>query len=405
ESLRDKLPYEMDGVVLKVDSVAQQRRLGFTGKAPRWAIAYKFPARAGITQLEDVIFQVGRTGKITPVAVLTPVFIGGTTVTRATLHNADEIERLSVRFGDFVSVERGGDVIPKVIEVAHDKDHPRGKREIVFPTKCPVCATMLVRAEGEVDWRCVNTDCPARVSGELLHWGSRGVMNIEGLGDSMVAQLLGQTASADGDAADIVTEEGMPVSTREPLLHSIADLYTLTREQLLTLDRVGEKTADALLAQIAQSKSAPLARVLLGLGIRFVGERVAAVLAGHFGSLERLAAAGEAELRAVPEVGERIAASVAAFFRQPQTAALIGRLRRAGVDPEAGKQASTQASNTFAGMTVVFTGTLETMTRAAAEAVVKAQGGRVGSSVSAKTHLVVAGGKPGSKEEKARALG
>src|ERR1700761_576881 len=212
ETLRDSLPYEIDGVVIKVDWISQQRRLGFTGKAPRWAIAYKFAARAGITKLEDVLFQVGRTGKITPVAALTPIFIGGTTVTRATLHNADEIERLGVKIGDFVSVERGGDVIPKITEVVSDKDHPRGKREIVFPKCCPVCNTDLVRAEGEVDWRCINTACPARVAGELLHWASRGVMNIEGLGDAMVAQLLGQTLEPSEATTNpvISTEDSKP---------------------------------------------------------------------------------------------------------------------------------------------------------------------------------------------------
>src|SRR5271156_4884069 len=199
EPLRDTLGYEIDGVVIKVDATAQQRRLGFTGKAPRWAIAYKFAARAGTTMLEGVLFQVGRTGKVTPVAMLAPVFIGGTTVTRATLHNADEIARLGVRIGDFVQVERGGDVIPKIVEVVDDKPHPRGKQQIVFPTACPRCQTPLVREEGEVDWRCVNNSCPARVREELLHWAARGVMNIEGLGDAMVAQLLGQSAELGGE--------------------------------------------------------------------------------------------------------------------------------------------------------------------------------------------------------------
>src|SRR5277367_5154924 len=275
EPLRDTLGYEIDGVVIKVDATAQQRRLGFTGKAPRWAIAYKFAARAGTTKLEDVLFQVGRTGKLTPVAALAPVAIGGTTVTRATLHNADEIERLGVRIGDFVSVERGGDVIPKIVEVVTDKTHPRGKREIVFPELCPVCGSELQRIEGEVDWRCVNNSCPARVREELLHWAARGVMNIEGLGDAMVAQLLGQRAELAGDTEEAVTEEGAPVATRKPLIYTIGDLYRLRREQLLNLERVGEKTADALLAQIKRSKEAGLARVLLGLGIRFVGERTA----------------------------------------------------------------------------------------------------------------------------------
>jgi DNA ligase (NAD+) len=401
ESLRDSLPYEIDGVVLKVDSVAQQRRLGFTGKAPRWAIAYKFPARAGTTKLEDVLFQVGRTGKITPVAALAPVFIGGTTVTRATLHNADEIERLGVRIGDFVSVERGGDVIPKITEVVHDKDHPRGKREIVFPATCPVCNTRLVRVEGEVDWRCINTACPARVAGELLHWGSRGVMNIEGLGDSMVAQLLGQTALAGGDADEAVTEEGAPVTTREPLLHSIADLYTLTREQLLSLDRVGEKTADALLAQIARSKSAPLARVLLGLGIRFVGERTAQLLAEHFGSMDALMTATPDELEAVNEVGPRVAQAIVEFFSEKKNRELVERLRAAGLTFTAEKRVQGTA---LAGLTFVLTGTLPTLTRDEAKARIESAGGKVSGSVSKKTNYVVAGEEAGSKLDKAREL-
>ena len=286
EALRDTLPYEIDGVVLKVDSVAQQRRLGFTGKAPRWAIAYKFAARGATTRLEDVLFQVGRTGKVTPVAALAPVCIGGITVTRATLHNADEIARLGVRIGDFVAVERGGDVIPKITEVVEGKEHPRGTKEIVFPATCPVCNAALSKAEGEVDFRCINSACPARVSGELLHWASRGVMNIEGLGDAMVAQLLGYGAAGTED--EEVTETGAPITVHEPLARTVADLYTLTREQLTGLDRVGNKTADSLLAQIARSKTAPLARVLLGLGIRYVGERTGQLLAEHFGSVDAL---------------------------------------------------------------------------------------------------------------------
>src|SRR6201999_1072504 len=237
ETLRDSLPYEIDGVVIKVDWISQQRRLGFTGKAPRWAIAYKFAARAGITKLEDVLFQVGRTGKVTPVAALAPVLIGGTTVTQATLHNADEDARLNVRIGDFVSVERGGDVIPKIVEVVEDKTHPRGTKEIVFPETCPVCRSELMNVEGEVDWRCVNDSCPARVREELLHWAARGVMNIEGLGDAMVAQLLGQNVSFNGES-EAVTEEGAPITTRKPLIHTIAALYRLKREQLLGLERV-----------------------------------------------------------------------------------------------------------------------------------------------------------------------
>jgi DNA ligase (NAD+) len=399
EPLRDSLGYEIDGVVVKVDATSQQKRLGFTGKAPRWAIAYKFAARAGITKLEDVLFQVGRTGKLTPVAVLAPVSIGGTTVTRATLHNADEIERLGVRIGDFVSVERGGDVIPKIVEVVEDKTHPRGTKKIVFPKNCPVCASELQRIEGEVDWRCVNNSCPARVREELLHWAARGVMNIEGLGDAMVAQLLGQSASLSGET---VNEEGAPVTIRKPLIYTIADLYRLKKEQLLGLERVGEKTADALLAQIERSKSAGLARVLLGLGIRFVGERTAQLLAAHFGSMEELRKATADELEAVNEVGPRVAQAIVEFFAVKKNQELIDALRDVDVVMTAEKRVTT---STLEGLTFVLTGTLPNLTRELAKEKIESAGGRVSGSVSKKTSYVVAGEEAGSKLDKATSLG
>jgi DNA ligase (NAD+) len=406
DALRDGLPYEIDGVVIKVDAVAQQRRLGFTGKAPRWAIAYKFPARAAVTQLEDVIFGVGRTGKITPVAVLAPVFIGGTTVVHATLHNADEIARLGVRIGDYVSVERGGDVIPKITEVVTDKKHPRGKKEIVFPTHCPRCASELVREPGEVDLRCVNASCPARLEEELRHFASRGVMNIEGMGAVMVAQLLGHTlaetenaAADEGDAAD---EEAASEPTRAALVHSIADVYQLTKEQLLTLERVGEKTADALLAEIEASKKQPLNRVLLGLGIRHVGERTAQALAEEFGSIDALIAATEEELTAVNDIGPKVAATVREFFSNQRNLALIERLRKAGLTFTAEKKVRGTA---LAGLTFVLTGTLPTLTREAAKERIETAGGKVSGSVSKKTSYVVAGEEAGSKLANAEKLG
>jgi DNA ligase (NAD+) len=416
EGLRDTLPYEIDGVVIKVNAVAQQRRLGFTGKAPRWAIAYKFAARAGITQLEGVLFQVGRTGKVTPVAALAPIFIGGTTVTRATLHNADEIARLGVRIGDFVSVERGGDVIPKITEVVDDAKHPRGTQEIAFPTVCPVCDSELQKIEGEVDWRCVNTSCPARVREELLHWAARGVMNIEGLGDSMVAQLLGQTeAEADEvenaaisplrnrDEATIASVEMTNVEgAKEPLIHSIADLYTLTRDQLLSLDRVGEKTADALLEQIERSKKAPLARVIFGLGIRFVGERTAALLSSHCGSLDALIAATAEELEQVNEVGPRVAEAIVEFFSIPKNIEFVDALRKQKFNLTAEKKV---VGTALTGLTFVLTGTLPTLTRDEAKARIEAAGGKVSGSVSKKTSFVVAGDEAGSKLDKAVQLG
>jgi DNA ligase (NAD+) len=379
EPLRDTLGYEIDGVVIKVDATAQQRRLGFTGKAPRWAIAYKFAARAGTTKLDGVQFQVGRTGKVTPVAVLAPVFIGGTTVTRATLHNADEIARLGVRIGDFVQVERGGDVIPKIVELVDDATHPRGTQEIVFPKFCPECQSELVRAEGEVDWRCVNANCPARLREELLHFAARGVMNIEGLGDAMVTQLL--TAG---------------------YVKGMADLYHLTKEQLLKLDRVGDKSAQSLLDEIERSKSASLARVLLGLGIRFVGERTAQLLAAHFGSMDALMSATAEELEAVNEVGPRVSQAIAEFFAEARNRELIERLRSAGLTFTAEKRVTT---TTLDGLTFVLTGTLPSLTRESAKEKIESAGGRVSGSVSKKTSYLVAGEEAGSKLDKATSLG
>ena len=410
ETLRDSLGYEIDGVVIKVDTIAQQRRLGFTGKAPRWAIAYKFTARAGITRLDDVLFSVGRTGKVTPVAALAPVFIGGTTVSRATLHNSDELARLGVRIGDFVQVERGGDVIPKIVAVVPDPQnpdatHPRGTREIVFPTHCPRCNQPLVRELGEVDFRCVNASCPARLEEELRHFASRSVMNIEGLGEAMVAQLLGHTlaehtkeptVSEDADA------EAAEVPTREALVHSIADIYTLTKDQLLTLERIGEKTADNLLEQIERSKAAPLNRVLLGLGIRHVGERTAQALAEHFGNLDDIIAADIDTLTAIHDIGPKVAVTIYDFFQNELNLALVQRLKDLGLTMPAEKRVRT---STLEGLTFVLTGTLPTLTREAAKERIESAGGKVSGSVSKKTNYVVAGEEAGSKLDKAQSLG
>ncbi len=400
EAQRDALPYEIDGVVLKIDAVAQQRKLGFTGKAPRWAIAYKFAARGATTKLEAVLFQVGRTGKITPIAALTPVSIGGITVKRATLHNPDEIARLGVRIGDFVAVERGGDVIPKITEVVEDAQHPRGVQEIVFPSHCPVCASELVRTEGEVDLRCVNALCPARVREELLHWAARSVMNIEGLGEAMVTQLLGQATDAAG--AEEALEDGAPVQAGEPLIHSVADLYRLTPEQLMSIERVGAKTADALLAQIVRSKEATLARVLFGLGIRFVGERTATLLATHFGSVDALMEATQDQLEAVNEVGPRVAQAIVEFFAEEGNRALVRDLQALGFTMPAPQRA---AGGALDGKTVVLTGTFPTLSREQAKERIEAAGGKVSGSVSKKTSFVVAGEDAGSKLDKARDLG
>src|ERR1039458_2263856 len=378
EAARSALGYEIDGVVLKVDSRATQQRLGSTGRAPRWAIAYKFTARSGITQVNAITVQVGRTGKLTPVAELTPVFIGGTTVSRATLHNADFIERLGLKLGDWVRVERGGDVIPKVVEVIQDADHPLGKMPFVFPSICPECESAVVRAEGEVDFRCVNADCPAKLRESLLHFASRGVMNIEGLGEAVVQQLLDRC-----------------------LVHSVADLYSLTTDQLTGLDRFAEKSAHALIEEIDRSKEAGLARVLMGLGIRFVGERTAELLAEEFGSIEALRAASAEELERVEEVGPRISQAIQEFFAQPANRELIKSLDKAGVVMTAEKK---QRSNQLAGLTFVLTGTLPTLTRDEAKARIEAAGGKTAGSVSKKTSYVVAGEEAGSKLDKALEL-
>ncbi|MFT4114586.1 NAD-dependent DNA ligase LigA, partial [Silvibacterium sp.] len=379
EENRADLGYEIDGVVIKIDSAAIQRRLGFTGRAPRWAVAYKFTARAAISRVEDIKVQVGRTGKLTPVAWLTPVAIGGTTVSRATLHNADEIERLGLLVGDYVKVERGGDVIPKVVEVVEDAEHPRGTTKYKFPSHCPVCGSEIVKTEGEVDYRCVNADCPARLVESVLHFAARKVMNIEGLGDVLVEQL----------------------ATRG-MVKSIADLYSLSEEQLLSLERIGKKTADALLDEIAKSKQAGLSRVLFGLGIRFVGERTAQLLAEEFGSMDALMAASAEDLEHVNEVGPRVSLAIREFFDEEKNRALVERLREAGLVFTAEKR---KKSSELEGLTFVLTGTLPTLSREDAKAKIEAAGGKVSGSVSKKTHYVVAGEDAGSKLEKAQQLG
>jgi DNA ligase (NAD+) len=378
EAKRATLGYEIDGVVLKVDSHATQQRLGYTGRAPRWAIAYKFTAQSAVTQVREITVQVGRTGKLTPVAELAPIFVGGTTVSRATLHNPDFIERLGLLVGDWVKVERGGDVIPKVVEVVEDADHPRGTERFVFPSVCPECQSEVVRAEGEVDFRCVNADCPAKLRETLLHFGRREVMNIEGLGEAVVQQLL---------------DRG--------LVRGVADLYALTEEQLTGLERFAEKSARALLAEIDRSRRAGLARVLMGLGIRFVGERTAELLAEEFGSIDALMKASAEELERVEEVGPRISQAILEFFSKLANVALVESLRSAGVDMTAEKK---QRSTQLAGLTFVLTGTLPTLSRDEAKARIEAAGGKTAGSVSKKTSYVVAGEEAGSKLDKALEL-
>ena len=377
DSVRDTLPYEIDGVVVKVDRNALQDELGFTGKAPRGAIAYKFAARAGRTQIEDILVQVGRTGKLTPVAALKPVSIGGTTVTRATLHNMDEIERLGIKIGDSVEVERGGDVIPKVVKVLEDK--PRGTREFHMPERCPVCGGHVVRAEGEANHLCVNVNCPAKLRETIRHFAARGVMNIEGMGDALVNQLV--------DAG---------------LVKSVADIYDLTEDQLTNLERMGKKSAQNILREIENSKKLPLERVIYGLGIRMVGERTAQFLAEHFGSMDSLMKAGEEELQAVAEIGPRVSQSIREFFGEPKNAALVDKLRQAGLTFKGAKK---QRGTALTGKTFVLTGTLQHFTRDEAKKLIEDAGGKVSGSVSKKTDYVVAGEEAGSKLDKAKEFG
>jgi DNA ligase (NAD+) len=379
EGKRDSLPYEIDGIVVKVDRTALQDELGFTGKAPRWAIAYKYTARAGITKLEDIRVQVGRTGKLTPVAMLAPVLIGGTTVRNATLHNMDEIERLGVKIGDWVQVERGGDVIPKVAKVIEDKGRPRGHKTFHMPEHCPVCGTKVVRTEGEVDYRCVNANCPAKLLGTILHFASRGVMNIDGMGESLVTQLI---------------ERG--------LVKNVADIYAVTKKDLLSLERFADKSAQNILDEIEASKKLPLERVIYGLGIRMVGERTAQFLAEHFGSMEALEQASVEELQEVNEVGPRIADSIAEFFGNPANHKLVDRLREAGLTLKGKKK---ERGTKLAGKTFVLTGTLAHRTRDEAKKMIEDAGGKVTGSVSKKTDYVVAGTDAGSKLDKAKELG
>ncbi len=376
DTKRDTLPYETDGVVAKVDSIAQQEALGWTAKAPRWAIAFKYPARQSSTVLENIEVQVGRTGTLTPVAHLRPVTIGGVTVSRATLHNEDEIARLGVEIGDTVLVERSGDVIPKIVRVVEQGSHRKPFR---MPSSCPVCGGHIVREEGESASRCVNTNCPARLRESLLHFASRGVMDIDGMGDALVDQLL-----AKG------------------FVRNIADLYRLTLEQLLQLERMGKKSASKVIQNIAGSRTQPLSRVLNGLGIPFVGERTGQILASHFGSLDVIASAEAEQLQEADEIGPKVAESIRQFFAEQQNRELIERLREAGLQFTAEKQIKTKGPLT--GLTFVITGTLPTLKREEAKERIEAAGGKVAGTVSSKTSYLLAGEEAGSKLDKARTL-
>ena len=376
ERKRDSLPYEIDGVVAKVDRADQQQRLGWTAKAPRWAIAFKFPAQQKETTIVGVRFQVGRTGTLTPVADLEPVSVGGVVVSTSTLHNQDEIERLQVQINDRVLVERAGDVIPKIVRKVADGNN---RRPIEMPTACPVCGGEVVRAEGEAATRCINTNCPARLKESILHWAARGVMDIDGLGDALVDQLV---------------DTG--------LVKNVTDLYGLRLEALVDLERMGKKSAEKLLANIERSRRAPLPRLLNGLGISFVGERTAQILAETFGDLDKIAAASEEELQKAEEVGPKVAGSIRRFFEERHNRSLVEKLR---AEDFSFTYAITRKTGALTNLTFVLTGALPTLSRDDAKVLIETAGGKVTGSVSKKTNYVVAGEDAGAKLDKARELG
>ena len=384
ELKRDDLGYEIDGVVVKVNSTDLQDEFGATGKAPRWAIAYKYAARQATTKVNDIIVQVGRTGALTPVAVLEPVQLGGVTVSRSTLHNEDEIERLGLKIGDWVLIERGGDVIPKVIKVVESKRTGK-ERKFKMPEECPVCGGRVSRPEGEALSRCVAADCSAQLIGRLLHFASRRALRIEGLGYALAEQLIAKKMISD-----------------------VADLYRLKLDDLASLERMATKSASNVLSQIEASKSRDLWRLIYGLGIRHVGERTAGILARQFESLERLGQATVEELDEVHEIGLTMAQSIRDWFDDPGNKDLCRRLRDAGVRTESEDQpggAGKPTDERFAGKQFVLTGSLPGMTRDEARALIETSGGRVTTSVSKKTDFVVAGAEPGSKLDKAVELG
>ena len=377
DSQREKLGFDIDGIVVKVNEIGLQNELGFTSKAPRWAIAYKYQAHQEATLLKQIEVSVGRTGVLTPFAVFEPVQIGGVTVVKSTLHNMDEIARLGVHAGDTVLVERAGEVIPHVLKVVK---HGTEEKEFKMPEKCPVCGMRVHRTEGEVAYRCVNVSCPARRRESFLHFAGRHAMNIDGLGEKVVDQFL-----------------------EKQMVKDFADLYQLELEEVAALERMGEKSAQNLLDEIGASKKNSLARLIYAIGIPFVGERTAQLLSEHFGSMDKVATASAEELVEVGEVGPKIAEGVREFFSESANRKLIERLRAVGVNM---KEAQRELKDSrFAGMTFVFTGTLERRSREDAEALVASHGGKAGSSVSKKTNYVVVGADPGSKYDKAKSLG
>ena len=376
ESQREKLEYEIDGMVVKVNEIALWDELGMTAKSPRWAIAYKYPAHQETTVVKDIRPQVGRTGTLTPVADLAPVIVGGVTVSHATLHNMDEVERLGVKIGDTVLIQRAGEVIPQVLKVT--KHAPDG-REFKMPKKCPICGGDVIRVEGEVAYRCVNAACPAQLKESLLHFAARHAMNINGLGESLVDQLVDKK-----------------------IVQDVADLYSLDEEQLASLERMGKKSAQNVLEEIEKSKQAELARVIYAIGIRFVGERTAQLLAEHFGSMDKFREATADELHEVEEIGPKVAQSITEFFREKRNRDVIEKLRKAGLQFE---QKNRRGGGHLKGMQFVLTGSLPGLSREEATGMIEGAGGRVTGSVSKKTNYVVVGADPGSKLDKAKSLG
>ncbi|MFZ0821125.1 MAG: NAD-dependent DNA ligase LigA [Candidatus Acidiferrales bacterium] len=377
DTKREKLPYEIDGIVIKVDEFAMQQELGFTSKAPRWAIAYKWPARQEMTVVNDIRVQVGRTGALTPVAVLEPVVVGGVTVSSSTLHNMDEIARLGLHIGDTVLIERAGEVIPHIVRVVKPG---KNRREFAMPEKCPECGSRIHKAPDEVAYRCVNASCPARRKESVLHFASRHAMNIDGLGDKIVDQLV---------------DTGM--------VRDVADLYGLKLEPLAALERMGEKSAQNLLDELTASKNNGLARLIYALGMRFVGERTGQLLASHFGDLDAIARATEEQLTQVAEVGPKVAASIAEFFSEKANQELIKKLRKYGLKMT--EERKKPSENRLHGRSFVFTGALANRSREAGGELVTQYGGKVIGSVSKNTNYVVVGADPGSKYEKAKSLG
>lgn len=380
---RDLLPYAIDGIVVKVDSMAQQAQLGHTVKSPRWMIAYKFPAEEVVSTLEDIEVRVGRTGAVTPTAILSPVQVAGTTVRRATLHNEDLIREKDLRIGDHVVIRKAGDIIPEVVNVLVEQ-RTGDEKPFSMPTHCPECGSALVRLDEEVALRCINPKCPALIREGLIHFVSRNAMNIDGLGEKVITQLF-----------------------EKSLIHDVADLYKLTYNDLITMERMGEKSVSNLLGAIEQSKQNSLERLLFGLGIRFIGAKAAQVLARAFKTMERLSSASLEELTAVDEIGEKMAESVVAYFAKPEVTALLSELRTAGLNMDylgPDQEQISAVESPFSGKTVVLTGKMDQMSRPEAKKIIEQRGGRVTGSVSASTDIVIAGESAGSKLKKAQEL-